>query len=94
MSLVMLNDNLLIEPLDSETTTSSGIVIPDSAKEKPQKGKVIGVGPGKMVDGARVKLEVSEGDVVMYRKWGGTEIKVDNKDLLIVKEDDILAIVK
>lgn len=94
MSLVMLNDNLLIEPLDSETTTSSGIVIPDTAKEKPQKGKVIGVGPGKMVEGNRVKLEVSEGDVVMYRKWGGTEIKVDNKDLLIVKEDDILAIVK
>ena len=90
-----LSDNLLIEPLQGETTTASGIVLPDSAKEKPQEGKIVAVGPGKLgEDGKRVKPEVKKGDVVMYKKWGGTDIKVDGKEMLLVKEEDILAIVE
>ncbi len=90
-----LSDYLLIEPLEQETTLPSGIVIPDSAKEKPQKGKVIASGPGrKDDDGKRLELEVKLGDVVMYKKWGGTEIKVNGKEMLLVREEDILAIVE
>ena len=90
-----LSDNLLVEPLQKETTLPSGIVIPDTAKEKPQEGKVIAVGPGKRdSDGNRIPLEVKTGDVVMFKKWGGTDIKVEGKDMLLVKEEDILAIVE
>ncbi len=81
-----LADYLLIEPLEKETTLPSGIVIPDSAKEKPQEGKVIAAGPN--VKDVHVK------DVVMYKKWGGTEIKIKGKEHLLVKEEDILAIVE
>lgn len=85
-----LFDYVLIEPTEKETTLPSGIVIPDSAKEKPQEGKVIATGPGK----DDKKLTVKVGDVVMYKKWGGTEVKVDGKDHLLVREEDLLAIVK
>lgn len=90
-----LFDNLLIEPLERETTLPSGIVLPDTAKEKPQEGKVIAVGPGKRDDnGKNIPLEVKVGDIVMYKKWGGTEIKIDGKEHLLVKEEDVLAIVE
>ncbi len=90
-----LADYLLIEPLAKETTTPSGIVIPDTAKEKPQEGKIIATGPGKKDDkGNTVPMEVKVGDIVMYKKWGGTEIKVEGKEHLLVKEEDVLAIVE
>ena len=90
-----LYDYLLIEPLQKETTLPSGIVIPDSAKEKPQEGKIVAVGPGKVdEDGKRAEMTVKVGDVVMYKKWGGTEIKVNGKELLLVKEEDVLAVVE
>ena len=89
-----LFDYLLIEPLEKETTLPSGIVIPDSAKEKPQEGKVIASGPGvRDENGKLVAMEVSVNDVVMYKKWGGTEIKVDGKDYILVKQEDLLAVV-
>ncbi|MBN1162885.1 co-chaperone GroES [Patescibacteria group bacterium] len=90
-----LADYVLIEPVEKETTTPSGIVIPDTVKEKPQEGRVVAVGPGRLNEkGERVTMEVKVKDVVMYKKWGGTEIKVEGKDILLVKEEDILAIVK
>lgn len=90
-----LFDYLLVEPLEGETTLPSGIVIPDSAKEKPQKGKVIAAGEGRKDDkGNRVPMEVKKGDIVMYKKWGGTDIKLEGKDMLLVKEEDILALVR
>lgn len=90
-----LFDNLLIEPLEGETTLPSGIVIPDSAKEKPQEGKVVALGDGKIdEEGNKIPMVVKKGDVVMYKKWGGTEIKVEGKDMLLVKQEDILAIVE
>ena len=90
-----LSDYLLIEPLEKETTLPSGIVIPDSAKEKPQEGKVIAVGPGRITDsGGIVKMNVKEGNVVMYKKWGGTEIKIEGKEMILIKEEDVLAIVE
>ena len=89
-----LFDYLLIEPLEKETTLPSGIVIPDSAKEKPQEGKVIASGPGvRDENGKLVAMEVSVNDVVMYKKWGGTEIKLDGKDYILVKQEDLLAVV-
>ena len=87
-------DNILIEPLEKETTLPSGIVIPDSAKEKPQEGKVVAVGGGKVdSEGKKVDMVVKKGDIVMYKKWGGTDIKIDGKDMLLVKQEDVLAIV-
>lgn len=94
MNIKPLHDNVLIEPLEKEQTTPSGIVIPDTAKEKPQEGKVIAVGPGRLEEGERVKPAVKEGDVVVYKKWGGNEVKVDGKDMLLVREEDILAVVE
>ncbi len=89
-----LFDYVLIEPLEGETTLPSGIVLPDSAKEKPQEGKVIAVGPGKTDENGNLKpLTVKVNDIVMYKKWGGTEVKVEGKDHLLVKEEDLLAIV-
>lgn len=90
-----LSDYALVEPQEKETTLPSGIVIPDTAKEKPQQGKIIAVGPGRRDDeGNRVPMDVKMGDLVMYKKWGGTEIKLDGKELLLVKEEDILAVVE
>jgi chaperonin GroES len=90
-----LSDYILIEPLERETTTAGGIVIPDTAKEKPQEGKVIAVGPGsRNKDGNVISMTVKVGDIVMYKKWGGTEVKVDSKDMLLVREEDVLALVE
>lgn len=91
-----INDYILIEPLSRETTTASGIVIPDTVKEKPQEGTVISVGPGKFNEDGdeRISIDVKVGDVVMYKKWSGTEVKVDGKDMIFVKEEDILAVVQ
>ena len=89
-----LGDRLLIKPKPREETTKTGIVLPDSAKEKPQEGKVISVGPGaKDEKGKIILMEVKKGDVVLYSKYSGTEVKIDGEEHLIVKEDDILAIV-
>ena len=89
-----LADYLLVEPLQKETTLPSGIVIPDTVKEKPQEGKVVAVGPGKRDEqGNRIPMEVKVGDIVMYKKWGGTEVKIEGKDVLLAREEDILAIV-
>lgn len=93
MNVKPLADNILIEPLDREQTTPSGIVIPDTAKEKPQEGKVVAVGSGRTIEGEVIKPEVKEGDRVLYKKWGGNEVKIDGKEYLIVREEDILAVV-
>ncbi|KQY91702.1 MULTISPECIES: co-chaperone GroES [Paenibacillus] len=87
-----LGERVLVEPLEQEQTTSFGIVLPDSAKEKPQEGKVIAVGAGVLKDGVRVALEVKEGDRVIFSKYAGTEIKFEGKEYLIMKESDIHAI--
>ena len=86
-----LHDRVLIEILDSEEKTSGGIIIPDTAKEKPQEGKVVAVGPGKIADdGKRIPTEVSVGDVVVYSKYAGTEYKVGTIEYLVVRDEDIL----
>lgn len=96
MKVKPLADYILIEPKSSkDTTTPSGIVLPDTAKEKPQEGKVLATGPGRKDDeGKLIKMEVKAGDVIYYKKWGGNEIKVDNKELIIIKEEDVLAIIE
>ena len=95
MNLKPLGSRVLVEPIEAEEVTAGGIVLPETAKEKPQKGKVLSVGPGdRDEDGDRIKLDVSEGDVVLFAKYSGTEIKVDGKKLLILRESDLLAIVE
>jgi chaperonin GroES len=89
-----LADRVVVRPLEREEKTASGIVLPDTAKEKPQEGEIIAVGPGRVEDGKRVDLEVKVGDRVIYSKYAGTEVKVDNEELLILRESDILAIVE
>lgn len=91
-----LADRVVIKRLDAEQKTASGIIIPDSAKEKPQQGEVLAVGPGKWdEDGEkRLKLEVKVGDKVLFGKWSASEVKIDGEELLVMKEDDIIAIVK
>ena len=90
-----LEDRILVQPLDAEQTTASGLVIPDTAKEKPQEGKVLAVGPGRFdEDGEkRIPLDIAEGDVVIYSKYGGTEVKYDGQEYLILSSRDILAVV-
>ncbi|MEK3882374.1 co-chaperone GroES [Paenibacillus sp. PL2-23] len=87
-----LGERVLIEPIAKEETTASGIVLPDTAKEKPQEGKVVAVGSGSLKDGVRVALEVKEGDRVLFSKYAGTEVKYEGKEYLIMKESDIHAI--
>ncbi len=88
-----LFDYLLIKPDEKETTLPSGIVIPDSAKEKPQEGEIVAVGPGtKDKDGNLIPVEVKVGDTVMYKKWGGTEIQMGGEDYILVKQEDLLAV--
>ncbi|WP_440117289.1 co-chaperone GroES [Paenibacillus sp. QZ-Y1] len=87
-----LGERVLVEPLEQEQTTSFGIVLPDSAKEKPQEGRIIAVGAGVLKDGVRVALEVKEGDRVIFSKYAGTEIKFEGTEYLIMKESDIHAI--
>ena len=95
VKLKPLADRLVVEPKEREETTASGIILPETAKEKPQEGEVIAVGPGRRDDdGKRVEMDVAVGDKVLYAKYAGTEIKVEGKKLLILKESDILAIVE
>ena len=89
-----LEDRILVEPLEAEQTTASGLVIPDTAKEKPQEGEVVAAGSGaKAEDGTITPLDVKAGDRILFGKWSGTEVRVNNEDLLIMKESDILGIV-
>ena len=95
MKVRPLHDRILVERVEEEEKTKSGIYIPDSAKEKPQKGKVVAAGNGKVNDkGERVKLDVKEGDYILFQKYGGDEIKVDGKELVIMREEDVLAVVE
>jgi chaperonin GroES len=92
MDLQPLGDRLIVEPLEEEETTTSGIVLPDTAKEKPQRGRVLAVGPGSRNDkGEIVPMEVAKGDEIIYSKYGGTEIKLGADDVLILRESDVLA---
>ena len=92
MKLKPLGDRLIVRAVEEEETTASGLVLPDTAKEKPQKGKVLAVGDGRIDDdGKRIPLDVGEGDEVLYSKYSGTEIKVDGEDLLVLRESDVLA---
>ena len=92
MNLQPLGDRLIVEVLEEEETTTSGIVLPDTAKEKPQRGRVLAVGPGSRNDkGELVPMDVSEGDEIIFSKYGGTEIKVGNDEVLILRESDVLA---
>ena len=90
-----LEDRIVVQPIDAEQTTASGLVIPDTAKEKPQEGEVVAIGPGRIDDnGNRVPLDVNVGDKVIYSKYGGTEVKYDGKELLLLNARDILAVVQ
>jgi chaperonin GroES len=91
MDLEPLGDRVILEPGEGEDRTASGIVIPDTAKEKPQEGKILAVGPGRYEEGKLIPLDVKVGDTVIYSKYGGTEVKVSGKDYLILSERDILA---
>jgi chaperonin GroES len=94
MNLKPLGDRLIVEPIEQEEMTASGIVLPETAKEKPMQGKVLAVGPGaRKDDGSRAELDVAVNDTVLYAKYAGTEVKLDNKKYLILKETDILAVV-
>ena len=94
MKVRPLHDRVLIKQSDAEETTAGGIVLPDTAQEKPQQGKVVATGPGKLLDsGKRGAMSVKKGDVVFYARYGGTEVKIDGKEFVILKESDILAIV-
>ena len=94
MKLVPLGDRVVIKALVAEETTKSGIVLPGQAKEKPQQAEVVAVGPGGIVDGKEVKMQVKEGDKIIYYKYYGTEVKLEDEDLIIVKQSDILAIIE
>ncbi|MGQ9489447.1 MAG: co-chaperone GroES [Anaerolineae bacterium] len=95
MNLKPLADRLVVEPIEQEEVTAGGIILPETAKEKPQQGKVLATGPGRTDDkGERVPMEVKVGDRVLYAKYSGTEVKLDGKKLLILRESDILAIIE
>ena len=95
LNLKPLGDRVVVEPLEKEEKTASGIILPETAKEKPQEGTVLAAGPGRTDDdGKRIPMDVKVGDVVLYAKYAGTEVKIDDKKLLILKESDILAIVE
>ena len=94
MKLVPLGDRVVLQQLDAEETTKSGIVLPGQAQEKPQQAEVIAVGPGGMVDGKEVKMEVKVGDKVIYSKYAGTDVKLEDKEYVVVSQNDIVAIVE
>jgi chaperonin GroES len=92
VKLQPLGDRVVVKPIEGEEVTRGGIILPDTAKEKPQEGKVLAVGPGRLSeDGKRIAMEVKVGDVVLYVKYGGTEVKIDGEELMILSEKDILA---
>ncbi len=95
MNIRPLNDRILVKRLEEEETTKGGIIIPDTAKEKPAEGKIMAVGKGKLNDkGDRIPLEVKAGDTVLFSKYGGTDVKIEGEDFLIMREDDILGVVE
>ena len=94
MKLVPLGDRVVLQQLEAEETTKSGIVLPGQAQEKPQQAEVVAVGPGGLVDGKEVKMEVKVGDKVIYSKYAGTEVKLDEEEYIVVKQNDILAIIE
>jgi len=94
MKLVPLSDRVVLKQLEAEETTKSGIVLPGQAKEKPQQAEVIAVGPGGVVDGKEVVMQVKVGDQVIFSKYSGTEVKTDNEEYIIVKQNDILAVIE
>ncbi|HEB70745.1 MAG TPA: co-chaperone GroES [Desulfobulbus sp.] len=95
MKIRPLNDRILVKRLEEEEKTAGGIIIPDSAKEKPAEGEIVAVGPGKLNDaGERVAMDVKEGDRVLFSKYGGTDVKLDGEDYLIMREDDILGVIQ
>jgi chaperonin GroES len=96
MNLKPLSDHIILEPIKEEMVTEAGIILPETAeREKPQKGKVVAVGPGRMKDdGTRIPVEVKVGDIVIFHQYGPSEIKIDKKDYLVAKEDDIIAIIE
>ena len=94
MTLVPLGDKIVLKQLEAEETTKSGILLPGQAQEKPQEAEVIAVGPGGVIDGKEIKMEVSVGDKVIYSKYSGTEVELSGASYIIVKQNDILAIVK
>ena len=95
MKIRPLADKVLVERLEAETKTAGGIVLPDSAKEKPQRGKIVAVGKGKVLDdGTTRKLQVKKGDVVLFTSYAGTEVKIDGKEYLIIDESDIMAVIE
>lgn len=93
MTVKPLADRVLVKPLEAAETKKGGIIIPDTAKEKPQEGEVIEVGPGRVEDGKAVPMEVKKGDRILYGKYSGTEVSIDGNDMLIMRESDILAVV-
>jgi len=94
MNVKPMEDRILLKPMDAEEKTAGGIIIPDNAKEKPQRGEVVAVGPGKVNDkGQRVEMSLKKGDKVLYGKYSGTEITIDGTDYLIVRESDVLAVI-
>lgn len=94
MTLVPLGDRVVLKQVEAEETTKSGIVLPGQAQEKPQQAEVVAVGPGGVIEGKEVKMEVAVGDKVIYSKYSGTEVKMDGTEYIIVRQSDILAIVK
>lgn len=94
MKLAPLGDRVVLKQLEAEETTKSGIVLPGQSKEKPQQAEVIAVGPGGVVDGKEIKMEVKAGQHVIYSKYAGTEVKLDEEEFIIVRQSDILAVVK
>jgi chaperonin GroES len=96
VSIKPLEDRIVVKPLDAEQTTASGLVIPDTAKEKPQEGEVLAVGPGRFVDEGekRIPLDVKVGDTVLYSKYGGTEVKYSGEEFLILSARDVLAVIE
>jgi len=93
MALRPLHDRLIIKRLDNERKTASGIVIPDSATEKPDQGEVVAVGPGKFVDGKILSIDLKKGDKVLFGKYAGQAVKIDGEELLVIREDEILAVI-
>ena len=95
ISLKPLGDRVVVDPIEQEETTASGIILPETAKEKPQRGTIVAAGPGARDDeGKRIALDVNLGDIVLYAKYAGTEFKIDGKKLLILKESDLLAVIE